>query len=78
MIEANINRKKAIYERKQIEKCAKEATYKAYLKAKELGIPIIIMENNKLYEEAPDGSRKFIEELEKIKRPFFPKSFRLW
>lgn len=39
------------------------ATYKAHLQAKELDIPIVIVEDNKLYEVYPDGTKKFMKDL---------------
>lgn len=43
------------------------ATFKANENAKKVNIPMIVEENNAIYEISPDGTKRFIKEIPKSK-----------
>ncbi len=52
------------------------ASFTANQNAKNANIPIVVEENNELYEIRPDGSKRFIKSIPKINRSI-PKQFIL-
>ncbi|MEY2828458.1 MAG: hypothetical protein RIQ33_316, partial [Bacteroidota bacterium] len=51
------------------------ATFKANDRAKNTNIPLILEENNALYEISPDGTKRFIKNIEKPQQ--LPAHFKL-
>jgi Ran GTPase-activating protein (RanGAP) involved in mRNA processing and transport len=52
------------------------ASLRANQEASKTNVPVVIEENNNLYEVSPDGSKKLIKKLEKNSKPI-PKKFTL-
>lgn len=51
-----------------IQRMAKKASQQAIREAKTLGVTITYLENDKIYKEFPDGTRKVIKKIEIKKR----------